>query len=234
VSIPQAQLSMTKLTAGNIGGSAGVRLEITNWNDIMKVLNKLDKDYVKELRTSFKEIAKPVQDRIKKNIPSKGNPPLSQMRQVHFGRLAWGTTYGGGGTRPKPAKSVLVQLPSTRSAKARRSGAISIARLQVGSPGTVLFDMAGRKNYSKARRGFTPTYDYMYTINGQKVPGKRKHKVTPMAFAKGLGQAKSRLNINASRIVWPAAEQALPEARKKMDGKITEVNRKVSELLRSK
>ena len=65
MSIPQAIVTMTRVTPQNIGGSAGVRLEISNWNEIMKVLVRLDKDYVKELRKDFKEIAKPVQDSIR-------------------------------------------------------------------------------------------------------------------------------------------------------------------------
>jgi hypothetical protein len=231
VSIPQAVVTMTRVTPQNIGGSAGVRLEISNWNEIMKVLNKLDKDYVKELRKDFRNIAKPVQASIRKAIPSKAKPPLSQMRQVHFGRLAWGSKFGAGA---KPAKSVLIQTPSTRSKKARRFDTYAIARLQVGSPATVLFDMAGRKNYQAGRRGNTPVYDYMYTINGNKVPGKRKHKVTPLAFAKGLSMASGKLQPRASRVIWPAAERALPQARAQIDAKITQVNLKVNALLRSK
>lgn len=229
--IPQAIVTMTRVVAQNVGGSAGVRLEISNWNEIMKVLNKLDKDYVKELRKDFRGIAKPVQTAIRKAIPSKAKPPLSQMRQVHFGRLAWGSKFGSGA---KPSKSVLIQTPSTRSKKARRFDTYAIARLQVGSPATVLFDMAGRKNYISGRRGSTPVYDYMYTINGVKVPGKRKHKVTPLAFAKGLASASGSLQIRASRVIWPAAEKALPEARARVDAKISQVNLKVNALLRSK
>lgn len=234
MSIPQAIVTMTRVTPQNIGGSAGVRLEISNWNEIMKVLVRLDKDYVKELRKDFKEIAKPVQDSIRKAIPSRAKPPLSQMRQVYFGRLAWGTRFAGTGPNPKPAKSVLIQTPNTRSKKARKFDTYAIARLQVGSPATVLFDMAGRANYSKGRKGYTPLYDYMYTVGGKKIPGKRRHKVTPLAFAKGLSNATGGIQPRASRVIWPAAERALPAARAKVDKKISEVNLKVNALLRSK
>lgn len=224
---------MSQIRSGSYGATSGVRLEITNYNEIVKILSRLDKTYLKELRKDYKRIGQGVKQSIVKAIPSKANPPLSQMRQVHFGRLAWGTTYGGGGARPKPAKSVLVQTPSTRSKKARRTGEMSILRLQVGSPATVLFDMAGRANYTKARRGRTPIYDYMYTINGQKVPGKRSHKVTPGAFAKALSQAEGRKQAWASRIVWPAALQALPKARNEMAVSIAQANDRVNQLLRS-
>lgn len=226
----QAGLKLTGLASGSYGGTSGARLEITNWNEVMKVLSKLDKDYVKTLRREFRSIATPVRNEIRKSIPNKGKPPLRNMRQVHFGRLAWGSSYGPGA---KPSASVLIQTPSTRTRRARSQETYSIARLQVGSPGTVLFDMAGRRNYLKGRKGFTPEYDYMYTIKGQKVPGKRKHRVTPMAFFKGLQKASSMLQPKASRIVWPAAEKALPQARFRVDKLITQVNQRVNALLRS-
>lgn len=231
MSIPQAVVTMTRLTAQNEGGATGVRLEVSNWNEIMKVLTNLDREYVKELRKDFRKIAKPVQTEIRKAIPSKAKPPLSGMRQVHFGRLAWGSSFGSGA---KPAKSVLIQTPSTRTRKARQFATYPIARLKVTSPGTALFDMAGRRNYMRGRKGYTPEYDYMYTINGNKVPGKRKHRVVPLAFAKGLSNANGRLQVKASRIVWPAAEKALPEARARMEDKISQVNHKINALLRSK
>lgn len=224
---------MVPVKSTGYNASSGVRLEITNLNEILKVLRKLDKDYVKELRKDFRKIGKPVQESIRRNIPARNNPPLSGMRQVHFGRLAWGTTHGGNGSRPKPAKSVLIQTPSTRSKKARKHGEISILRLQVGSPGTVLFDMAGRRMHAKGRKGMTPMYDYMYTIGGQKVPGKRQHRVKPYNFAIGLSKASGKMQWGASRIVWPAALKALPQARNRIAESISQANNRVNALLRS-
>ena len=233
MAIPQANINMSQIRSGSFGATAGVRLEITNYNEIYRTLLKLDKTYLAQLKRNYREIGQDVQTAIRKAIPSKAKPPLRNMKQVHFGRLAWGTTYGGSGDRPRPAKSVLIQLPNTRSRKAKKAGEISILRLQVGSPATVLFDMAGRANYSKARRGLTPVYDYMYTIGGQKVPGTRQHRVVPGAFAKGLSKASGRKQAWASRIVWPAALTALPKARAKMAIAIGQANDKVNALLRS-
>jgi hypothetical protein len=227
----QANVIFQGLSSGNYGGTSGAQLQITNWNEVMKVLNKLDKTYVRELRKNFREIAKPVQTEIRRAIPPRSKPPLSQMRQVHFGRLAWGSRYGAGA---KPSKSVIIQTPNTRSRRARSLDTYSIARLQVLSPATVLFDMAGRRNHNMGRKGNTPVYDYMYTIKGVKVPGKRKHKVTPLAFAKGLQKAEGKLQPKASRIIWPAAEKALPLARARVDKLITVTNIRVNDLLRSK
>ena len=231
MAIPQASVGMRATVSATRVDSSNVRMEITNWAEIMKTLRTLDKDYVKQLRKDFKAIAKPVQAEIRKGIPTKAKPPLRNMRQVHFGRLAWGTTYGN---KPKPTRSVLIQLPNARSKKFKGVDAVPITRLQVQSAAVVLADMAGRKGYSKGRRGFTPEYDYMYTINGVKVPGKRKHRVVPLAFAKGLAKAKYLKQRGASRFVWPSALKALPQAQRLMDEKITAVNRKISMELKDK
>ena len=230
MAIPKAVVGLK--TVGQSATSQGdVRLEITNWNEVMKTLLKLDKDYVRELRKDFKRIAKPVQTSIKKAIPTKAKPPLKNMRQVHFGRLAWGTTYGN---KPKPTRSVLIQLPNTRAKKYKGVDSIAITRLQVSSAAVVLTDMAGRRNYTKGRRGMTPEYDYMYTVGGVKRPGKRRHRVVPMAFAKGLAKAKGLKQRSASRFVWPGALKALPQAQREMDIVISGVNRKINMELKDK
>lgn len=195
----------------------------------MKVLVKLDKTYSSAMRVRFREIAKPVQDEVRKGIPNKRNPPLSGMKQVHFGRLAWGSDYGKGA---KPSKSVLIQTPNTRKRKYRNTD-IAIARVQVLSPATVLADMAGRRNNSKARQGLTPKYDYMYTINGVKVPGKRQHTVKPWHFVSKISGGKFIKQTFASRFIWPSALKALPEVRRKVDAVITDANVRVNQLLRS-
>jgi hypothetical protein len=222
-------MRIAPMKGGLYGGTSGVRLEITNWNEVMKVLVKLDKTYVKAMRADFRRIAKSVQDEVRKGIPNKSNPPLSGMKQVHFGRLAWGSSYGKGA---KPAKSVLIQTPNTRKVKYRGKD-IAIARVQVLSPATVLADMAGRNGNARARKGLTPMYDYMYTINGNKVPGKRQHTVKPWNFVSKISGGKGIRQNWASRFIWPSAMKALPQVRRDVDTVITAANVKVNQLLRS-
>ncbi len=79
----------------------------------------------------------------------------------------------------------------------------------------------------------TPMYDYMYTIAGQKVPGKRQHRVVPFVFAQGFGQAKGIAKRNASRIVYPAVEKAMPAVTREMRDTISKINNRINqELLR--
>lgn len=229
MSITQLGIRYTPRTATGMNTAAGARLEITNWNEVMKQLRDLDKDYIKELRKDFRRIAKEPQRLVKAAIPGRSQLPLSGMRQVHFGRLAWGSRFGAGA---KPSKSVLIQTPNTRSRRYKKTDA-PIVRLLVQSPATVLTDMAGRRQGMKGRKGLTPEYDYMYTIGGKKVPGKRRHRVVPGAFLKGLSQAKRMSQPRASRMVWPAMEKALPAAQRAMDLTISQVNVKISLALRS-
>lgn len=214
--------------SGAFGSANTVRLEITNFKEVIKTLRDLDKDYVKELRKDFRRIAKEPQNEVRRNIPSKSKPPMTNMGQVHFGRLAWGSTHGKGA---RHAKSVLIQLPNVRNKKYSQMNKVPIVRLQIISPATVLYDMAYRLRGTKGRRGFTPEYDYMYTIGGQKVPGKRKHRVRPGAFALGLAFSTGYQKIMASRIIWPSVERAMPKATKEMDFTITKYNRIINRKL---
>lgn len=202
-------------------------VDITDIKRAERMLRDLGGDYLKTFRKEAKEIAKPVQDKIKSSIThTKGSPPLSGMKQVHFGRVAFGTTYApAGAPRPKPIKSALIQRTPQKS---RRSGAKSIVRVVVGSPGTVLADIAGSGNMSKSIEGqITRTYDYMYK-NG---PGKRSHRVNGqgIAFRNNLNSEYGR---NASRFVWPAAEKAKPDTIKKLDMFVTKYNKILNAKLR--
>lgn len=228
MAISSAQIGF-RAESGAFGSGSVVRLEITNWNEIMKTLRGLDKKYVQDLRKEFRSIAKPVQDKVRRAIPSKAKPPLSGMKQVHFGRLAWGSTYGA---KAKPAKSVIIQTPNTRSKTYAKVNEIPIVRLQVQSPGTVLYDMAGRLNGVKGRKGFTPWYDYMYHSNGRSWQGKRRHRVVPNNFLSSLTRSTGYQKPQASRIIWPAAERAMPEATRKMDAVITKTNLKINQMLK--
>lgn len=222
-----------KTQSGSLGSSNTVVIEITNMNEVLKVIRDLDSKWIGGIRKDFRKVGKIAQKEVANAIPGRGSPPLSGMKQVHFGRLAWGTNYGGAGTKPRPAKSVLIQTPNTRKKKYRELEKAPVLRLQIGSPATVLLDMGGRVFGSKGRKGMTPMYDYMYTIGGQKVPGKRQHRVVPFVFAKGFSQAKGIRSRNASRIVYPAVERAMPAVTREMGDTISKINNRINqELLR--
>jgi hypothetical protein len=205
------------------------KLEVTNLDEVIRVLKQLDEDYYKQFREDAKDIASDVRGGIQRELRkfSRANPPLSGMRQVHFGRVAWGTTYAPAGrARPKPFDSALIDVP--RRMKKNKYGYTPIVRVVVGSPGTVLADMAGISNKYTRAYPITRPYDYMYTIRGQKVPGIRQHKIT----TQGLEMISNMPGRRPSRYVWKGAEDELPAARKKIDKSITKLNRYINIKLR--
>lgn len=202
-------------------------VDITDIKVAERMLKDLDVQYLKEFRKDIKAIAKPIQRSIKSGITyTKMNPPLSGMKQVHFGRLAWGTDYApAGARRPKPIKSALIQRTPE---KARRRGTRSIVRVVVGSPGTVLADMAGTGNMRKSIRGqITREYDYMYKSG----PGKRRHRVTTQGDAL-VDNLNIKYGRDGSRFVWPSALQASNKTRDELDKIIDKYNRILNVKLR--
>ena len=203
------------------------QIDVSDIRTAERMLRDLDENYLKEFRKEMKDIAKPVQREIKSGITyTKLNPPLSGMKQVHFGRVAWGTDYSGTGARPKPIKSALIQKVPESQRKRRRT--TSIVRVVVGSPGTVLADMAGSGNMKASREGqVTRSYQYMYK-NG---PGTRQHRINGQgeAFVRNLNTVYGK---DSSRFVWPAAEKAAPEVRREMDRIIDKYNTRLNAKLR--
>jgi len=209
-------------------------IEISDIRRAERMLRDLDKDYVKEFRKDVRAIAKPIQQSIKSGITySKSNPPLRGrspeykygMRQIHYGRVAWDTDHAGGDKRPKPAKSALIQKTPL---KARKKGTTSIVRVVVGSPGTVLADMAGSGNMRKSGNGgVTRNYQYMYKSG----PGERSHRINGQGYAmvRKLNQVYGR---DSSRFVWPAANKAGPKTRNELDKVIDKYNRLLNVKLR--
>ena len=203
------------------------QVEISDIRRAERMLRDLEGDYIKEFRKDVKNIAKPIQRKIKSGIKgTKMNPPLSGMKQVHYGRVAWGTNYTPSGEkRPKPIKSALIQRTP---AKARKKGTTSIVRVVVGSPGTVLADMAGAGNMSDSIEGqVTREYKYMYKSG----PGTRSHRVNGQghAFVRGLNREYGK---TASRFVWPSAEKAGNDTRKELDKVIDKYNNVLNVKLR--
>lgn len=195
------------------GGRAG--LYITDYNDLIRELNRVQPTLVKTLQKDYRKIAKPVQTAVKGAIPA--SPPTSGIHRnrpnssrsgfypvAKPGRLTWGANYQN---KNKAVKSVLIQTPSPAKAKRvfsrYKTSTFSIARLKVDNAGVVLADMAGKTNKDTNKHAFTREYDYSLSKTG-----KRRHRIN------GQGVAMIRaLGGRASRYAWPSAEKALPRAK---------------------
>lgn len=219
---PQIQrTSYTTRSAANKGFSASTRstgegayLLITDWRALVRELGKVEKEMQRQLKRRFREIAEPVRDEIKREIPSRR--PLSGMQKVNYGRVAWGVG--------KPARSAIIRMP--RSGKKGRNFAVS--QIMVGSAATIIADMAGKSNKFTAKRG--RTQPYRYSLSPQ---GFRTHRINPIGSRKFINSLDDALGGKASRMVYPAAERKLDEARDQMQEAIDYASAIVNKELRN-
>ena len=117
---------------------------VTGVADTVRVLNKLDKEIVKEARKDLRTGAQPVANAIKSNIPNEA--PLRGM--IHNGRTRW-----------QPS-GVTAKVKTNFSKKAQRNET-SLVSIVVGAKGKnatgaasfQIADMAGRKAKGKTRSG---------------------------------------------------------------------------------
>lgn len=184
--------------ATRVGGSrstyARSEVRVSNYYNLLKALRETDKELLKEFRKRAKDIGKPVQAAIKRSIPS--TPPIRGMRRrIVPGRLTWGVG--------KPAKSALIRLRHPKRFQKRER--LSLLSIRVGSPATVVADMAGKSNRITNKNKVTPVYAYSRAKSGF-----RQHTIN--------GQGENMIDAlsvkgGASRYVWPGAEDAIPEAR---------------------
>lgn len=211
------------VTAGNRGYSSRsvskgeqAVVEITDLQKVLTELSKINDETRKQFKRRFREIAQPVQSEIKQGIRSNRLGTPGNMRGFRKGpvpgRLTWGTG--------KPATSAIISLPRISTRKA----GMAISKITVGSPGTVIADMAGKSNRKTATSARTRMYPYSRSASGE-----RSHKITREGSRKFIQNLDMTIGNRASRIVYPSADRALPGARVEMgrtlDYMITEVNR---------
>jgi hypothetical protein len=118
--------------------------KVTGVADTVRILNKLDKEIVKQARRDLRSGAQPVADAIKSNIPTEA--PLRGM--VHNGRTGW-----------KPSGiTAKVKTNFTKKAQRNETSLVSIVvgakgKNSTGAAAFQISDMAGRKARGKTRSG---------------------------------------------------------------------------------
>lgn len=209
-------------------------LYITDYEQLLREMRKIQPSLVKQMQNDFTKIAKPVQKNVQASIPV--SPPTSGIHRkrpnssvsgfyprVIPGRLTWGANSQN---KNIPVRSVKIEKPSAY--KARRAisknkvDVTSIARLRVGNAAVVMADMAGKTGQWINKKSITGEYKYSRSRSGV-----RRHKIN------NQGRAMIRaLNRNPSRYVWPAADKskALVNAQTKivLEKAYASINRKLS------
>lgn len=181
---------------------------ITDYRDLITALKGLEGEVLREFFKGAKDIAKPVRAGIIKSIPLRA--PLSQMRPAAGGipgRLTWGTG--------KPARSATIVANRPKASfKGKR---ISIVKIVVKSPATIMADMAGKSRAFVNKKAMTEPYAYTRTLRGKfgsirKLRTVRRHKIN------GQGNAMiNKLGGQPSRFVYPGAEASFDGAVREFD-----------------
>lgn len=212
--------TLRKPSPGVQSGDYGSVLVISDYNWLLKSLTQINKDLPKQLKRDYREAAKPVQSDIKKAIASnrlgRNNAMRGFRQRVVPGRLAWGVG--------KPATSAIIRVPRPYS----RRGSLAIASISVGSPATVLADMAGKSNRYTNRNQYTRVYAYSRAKSGQ-----RTHEITPIGSRKFISNLNKRFGTagEASRVIYPAADKGTPGAQQEIanstDRAVALINREI-------
>jgi hypothetical protein len=190
-------------------GTAGaLKVYASDYKAVIKQLNQIDPQHVRQLKKDYRTIAGKAQTGVKTELKELGRSGPSS-RMLHGGRSGWGTNYGRtsgpiSGVKRYPYDSVLIDS-FTRPKK----GQTGIARLRVRSAATVLTDLA--QKYSG--RSLTRTYK-IRLFGGPEI--ERQHKITYKSvgtFIRKLGPIRKQSKKNKSRNVYPGFDKAYPEVR---------------------
>jgi hypothetical protein len=190
-------------------GTAGaLKVYASDYKAVIKQLNQIDPQHVRQLKKDYRTIAGKAQDSVKNELKDfdRGGP-ASGMR--HGGRTGWGTNYGrtGGaisGVKRYPFNSVLID-----SFARPKRGQTGIARLRVRSAATVIADLA--QKYSG--RSLTRTYK-IRLFGGPEV--QRQHRLTYKSvgtFIRKFGPIAKKSKKNKSRNVYPGFDKSYPEVK---------------------
>lgn len=192
-----------------------IEISFTDWRLMVRELRKVDPKLLTKFRQKATDIARPVESKIKGGIRSV--PPITGMTPKTVpGRTTWNAVVPRDKTKIKA---------DTRIRKAGKS----IVSVWAYSPAVAIADQArvgGRGDGKLARNG--KEYDYSRSFTG-----KRTHRVNGQGkgMVKALNQSKFVNRRDPSRIVWPAAEKALPAVQEKMKNLIEEESQKINATL---
>lgn len=222
----------------NKGNSAG--MYITNYEELIRELNRVQPTLVTQLRAEYRQIAKPVQTAVKAAIPS--DAPTSgrhaKKRQstrsgfyprVVPGRLSWSANSHN---KNRPVDSVGIQtIPAgkaRRNIKGNKKAQAAIVRLKIDNAATVMADLAGtsRKYINKNSR----TRPYIYS---RSKTGSRTHRINNqgVSMIEALGR-KLGASTEKSKMIYPAAEKSIPMIIPKMNAALGRAYGKINRRMR--
>jgi len=181
---------------------------ITDWRFLIRETRKIDPALIKRFQANAKEIGRPVEDAIRKGIPSR-RPMRGFEPKVVPGRSTWGGTM--------PVGTTLLKVDTRIRKKGR-----SIVSVWVMSPAVALADMA--KNRGRNGR---KTREYKYS---RSATGYRRHTVNGQgqAMINRLQTTSGMKSKNPSRFLWPSALHSMSAVNIKMHSLIEQTARRLN------
>ena len=222
----------------NKGNSAG--MYITNYEELIRELNRVHPTLVTQLRAEYRFIAKDARNAVMKAIPSE--PPTTgrhvkkrqSSRSGFFpiavpGRLTWGANSNNNN---RPVDSVGIQtIPAGTARKnimRNRKPQAAIVRLKIDNAATVMADLAGTSGKYVNKNSRTRIYTYSRDKRGyrtHRINGQGEHMIT--ALGRKLGTSTKR-----SKMIYPAAQKAIPLIIPKMDAALGRAYGKINRRMR--
>lgn len=190
---------------------------ISDYKRLVRELNKLEPELVKEMRKDIRDVAEIVRSGVRAAIPSRA-PIRGMVRKLSHVGKTWNT-----GSRARTVK-IVVRSPKREARKNQ-----AIAQLVITSPATIIADMAARSGGNDGKMTDWYVYPRSETTSENYRPGERRHKINGQGAA--LLKALKKVGPEASRMVYPGAEKKLDAAAAKLADVIGEAAEKAERKL---
>jgi hypothetical protein len=185
-------LTIAKFT-GSLSNRGGVNIgandiSVLDVRELQKRMRDAGPNFRAEFMRDVKDIARPLESKIKSTI--RNIEPLSGFRKDR-GRLGWGT-----------ATAVDKTLVQFKTSMGGRSLTTTLLRIKIFSPAVIILDMAGRtgKSVGEGRRN-----DNSPPTTRRRNANQNKGNAFIASLNREIGDG------SASRFIYPAAEDSLPE-----------------------
>jgi len=173
-----------------------VTINVTDYRDMLRAINKIEPTLARAVKRNIKDIAERPRKAIRSAIPSTA-PIRGMKRKLSPVGKTWNNR---GASRTVTIKQY--NMPQTR--KIGDTRVLSMVKLKISSPATIIADMAGRGNVRL--KGLTAWYTYPLAKAGV-----RRHTVTSQGYYMIDALSKLGRGNEPSRMVYPAAESVMPQ-----------------------
>ena len=203
-----------------MAGEQRTDIFISDYKRLIRELNKLEPELVKEMRGGIREVAEIVRAGVRSAIPSR-SPIRGMVRKLSPVGKTWNTS-----NRARTVK-IVIRSPKRDALKNQ-----AIAQLVINSPATIIADMAQRSGGNDGKMTDWYVYPRSETTTDNYRPRERRHRINGQGA--GLVTALNKYLGNGdpnSRMVYPAAEKKLDAAAAKLADVIGEAAEKAERKL---